>query len=244
MSAHDEVDGPPSRPAAPARTFSSIKRSSVALDVVDQVKQMIITGDLAPHQRLPTERELASMLDVSRPTVRESIRALVALNIVEPVQGSGTYVTSLSPDLLAEPMDFILALTPDLLPRLLEARSVIEAGLARLAAERAEAASLVVLADLVRRHHENVDDMKVAMELDFEFHAEVSRAAHSPVLSALLSSISAMGRVSRARTGRDFELRKLTNDDHGRVLEALVARDPDAAEAAMVEHLNRVKEHT
>lgn len=230
--------------SAGATAFSSITRTSVALDVVEQVKQMIIAGKLAPHTRLPTERELAAAFNVSRPTVRESIRALVALNIVEPVQGSGTYVTSLEPELLAEPMDFILASNSDWLPQLLEARAVLESGLSRLAAERADEHNLAALRDIVALHHDNVEDMPKAIQLDFEFHAEVSRSAHNPILSVLLTSLSAMGRASRAHTGRDLELRKLSNDDHARVLEAIVARDPNAAEAAMLAHIERVRERT
>ena len=225
----------------PLRGLHAIRRGSVALDAVNQIKQMIIRGELGAGQRMPTERELAEQLGVSRPTIRESLRALVALNIVEPVHGAGTYVSSLEPDLLAEPIDFLLQVNQDALGDLFDARMVLEAGLARLAALRHTAVDLAALGATVAEHGAHTDDRERAMALDFRFHAQLAAAAHSPILSSLLSSISALGRASRARTGRSPAIRQQAHVDHLRLLDALRTHDPDAAETAMVAHLEHVR---
>ena len=228
--------------AAPSRSgLHAIRRGSVALDAVNQIKQMIIRGELAARQRMPTERELAEQLGVSRPTIRESLRALVALNIVEPVHGAGTYVSSLKPDLLAEPIDFLLQVNQEALGDLFDARIVLEAGLARLAADRHTADDIAALEVTVAEHGAHTDDLDRATALDFRFHAQLAAAAHSPILSSLLSSISALGKASRARTGRSPEIRRQTHTDHLRLIEALGTHDPDAAEAAMIAHLEHVR---
>src|SRR5438067_5760864 len=101
------------------------------------VKGMILRGELQAGQKLPPERELAAQLGVSRSSLREAIRALIALNILESRHGNGTFVTSLDPELLAEPIDFVLKVNESALDALFEARKVVEAGVAALAAERA-----------------------------------------------------------------------------------------------------------
>jgi GntR family transcriptional repressor for pyruvate dehydrogenase complex len=245
LPAHARPRGGDQTPGEGASTsgLSAIKRSSVALEAVTQIKQMIIRGELMAGQQLPTERELADMLGVSRPTIRESIRALVALRIVEPVQGAGTYVSSLEPELLAEPIDFLLQVNIDALSHLFDTRVVLEAGLARLAGSRATDENIEALEAIIAKHVANIDDTNAAVELDLAFHSEVARAAHSPILASLLASISALGRASRTHTGRDIKVRKQAHDDHESILSALRARDPDRTEQAMVKHLQYVRKN-
>jgi GntR family transcriptional regulator, transcriptional repressor for pyruvate dehydrogenase complex len=238
----------PEQPAEPRNRapdrglgLSAIKRSSVALEAVDQIKEMIINGQFEAGQKLPTERELAEMLGVSRPTIRESIRALVALRIVEPVHGAGTYVSSLKPELLAEPIDFLLQVNDAALGDLFDARLVLEAGLAGFAAQRRLQENLDRLDDIVRHHASLIDDYAAAVELDFAFHEEIARAAHSPILASLLSSIAALGRASRARTGRDRTVRIQAHSDHEAIIEAVREQNRQAAQHAMAEHLAHIR---
>jgi GntR family transcriptional regulator, transcriptional repressor for pyruvate dehydrogenase complex len=236
-----EIGAPEPEPLRVAGLRTVKRSSSVALDAVEQIKQMIINGELRAGEKLPTERELADTLGVSRPTVRESIRALEALRIVEPMQGAGTYVTSLEPELLAEPIDFLLQVNEDALLDLFDARVVLESGLARMAGTRRTDEDIHLLEQTIAQHSANLGDADLALEFDLRFHTQVAHAAHSPILASLLASTSALGRASRARTGRSLGVREQAHRDHESVLIALRDQDPTGAERAMLSHLENVR---
>src|SRR5436190_20889601 len=117
--------------------FKTLRRDAVADQAIETIKEMIVRGDVRAGQRLPPERELAAQLGVSRPSLREAIRALIALNILDSRHGDGTFVSSLEPDLLIKPIDFVLQVNDGGMDALFEARRELEAGIAALAAERA-----------------------------------------------------------------------------------------------------------
>ena len=104
--------------AAGTPSFSALEKTSIGLQAADAIKALIVSGELQPGDTLPPERELATMLGISRPSLREAIRVLSALNVVEPRHGGGTYVTSLDPRQLAQPINFLLQL--DVLAELTE----------------------------------------------------------------------------------------------------------------------------
>jgi len=222
--------------------FRTIKRNAVAHEAIDTIKQMIVAGEIRPGQRLPAERELAVQLGVSRPSLREAIRALIALNILESRHGEGTFVSSLEPELLAEPIDFVLQVSDSAIVDLFEARRVLEAGVAALAAERATDLELAELEDFVRTGRTKLDDAEAFIEHDIEFHARLRRAARSPVLGSLLSSVSMLSNASRRRTAQSATVRARAARDHEAMVRKLKARDPEAARTAMIEHLQHVKE--
>ena len=117
-------------------SFSTLEKTSIGLQAADAIKALIVSGELKPGDTLPPERKLAGMLGISRPTLREAIRVLSALNVVEPRHGGGTYVTSLDPRQLAQPINFLLQVDRMAFRHLLEVRQVLEVGAARLAAPR------------------------------------------------------------------------------------------------------------
>jgi GntR family transcriptional repressor for pyruvate dehydrogenase complex len=201
---------------------------------------MIIRGELRPGQRLPPERELAALLGVSRPTVREAIRALAVLRIVETRQGAGTSVSSLEPELLAEPLDFLLHLDRRSLGHVAEARVPLEIEVAGLAARRATDDDVRELERIASAAREAVGDVEAFIEGDVAFHAALRRMARSPVLASLVSSLTALSLESRRITGRSEAVRSRSADDHRRILAAVRDRDPDAARRHMALHLEHV----
>jgi GntR family transcriptional regulator, transcriptional repressor for pyruvate dehydrogenase complex len=221
--------------------FETIKRSAVAREAIDIIKQMLLRGEIQPGQRLPAERELAAHLGVSRPSLREAIRALIALNILESRHGEGTFVSSLEPELLAEPIDFLLQINEDAIYSLFEARRVLEAGVAALAAVRASDLELAELEDFARDGRAKVNDVDRFIEHDVEFHARIRRAARSPILSSLLASVSALSYESRRRTAHSAAVRGRALADHQAMVKTLKKRDPEAAHRAMVAHLEHVR---
>ena len=229
------------KPPDSVTEFRAIRRNAVAGAAIDTIKQMIVRGELHAGQRLPPERELAVQLGVSRPSLREAIRALIALNILESRHGDGTFVSSLEPDLLSEPIDFVLQVNDSALESLFEARRVLEAGVAALAAERASDLELARLDAFVKLGRTKLDDPDAFVEHDVEFHEKIRRAARSPVLASLLASVSTLSLESRRRTARSPAVRARSLADHAAILKALKARDGEGARRAMVAHLGHVR---
>lgn len=224
-------------------SFRSIRRMPAAAgEVISTIKAMILSGELRPHERLPSEKELAEVLGVSRPTVREAVRGLMTLNIIESRHGDGTYVTSLDPNLLAAPIDFLLQVDNQGFQALTEARIVLESGAAELAGSKATAENLTAMNALVDEYGASIDDVNRCIELDLAFHEEVARAADSPILSSLLSTVTALGLQSRSRTAQSRPMRETAHGDHQAIAAAIAARDPAAARVAMLKHLSHVQE--
>jgi GntR family transcriptional repressor for pyruvate dehydrogenase complex len=220
--------------------FRTIRRNVVAHEAIDTIKQMIVRGELTAGQRLPAERDLAAQLGLSRPSLREAIRALIALNILESRHGEGTFVSSLEPDLLTEPIDFVLQVNDGGMTALFEARRVLEAGIAALAAERATDLELAELEDFVKHGRTKLEDEEAFIEHDVEFHDRIRRAARSPVLASMLGSVSTLSLESRRRTAQAPAVRARAQADHGKMVKMLKARDAEAARQAMIAHLDHV----
>lgn len=221
--------------------FKSIRRMPAAADaVMATIKSLILDGKLAPYQRLPSENELAEALGVSRPTVREAVRGLLALNILESRHGEGTFVTSLEPSLLAAPIDFLLRVDKSSLGALTETRQVLETGVAELAAVNRTAEDLHVLGTLIEEFAQSLDDLERCIELDVDFHVALATAAGNPILASMLATVAALGIESRRQTGRSLTIRRRSQTDHLAIYAAIELRDPAGARAAMVEHLDHV----
>lgn len=221
--------------------FQTIGRDgAVANEAIKTIKTMIVRGEIRPGQRLPAERELAVRLGVSRPSLREAIRALIALKILESRHGDGTFVSSLEPHILSEPIDFLLQVNRSALVALFEARRALEAGATALAAERATDLELAELEKFAKLGTAKLDDPEAFIEHDIEFHARICAAARSPILASLLSSVSTLSHASRERTARSPVTRRRALSDHLAMVKVLKAREPAAAHTAMVEHLQHV----
>jgi GntR family transcriptional regulator, transcriptional repressor for pyruvate dehydrogenase complex len=219
----------------------SSHRRSRPKDVFLLFKAMIRDGQCRPGERLPNERDLAHHLGVSRPSLREAIGALAAMNILEVRHGDGTYVTSLEPELLAEPLQLILAIDDSAIFSLFEMRRLIEPAAAGLAAERATAQER----DLLRRELERgmacQSQPAVLIEHDTALHRLVHRAAHNALLVSVSASLSGLARRARLRTVQLPENARLTMEEHRAFVEAICEGQPTAATAAMLKHLQRIE---
>ncbi len=211
---------------------------SVTTETIEKIKAMILAGELDPGDKLPPENDLAERLGVSRSSLREAVRALAVLNVVEAKQGDGTYVTSLTPKVLLESIGFGIELVSD--PSLLEIFQV-----RRFLETAATAAAAISISDdelaSLRGCMERMDRAESVEELvhaDEEFHHIVAAATRNSVLVALMDNLSS--RTVRARLWRGvIEQRAVerTKQWHHAILEGLEARDPQLARAADLMHL-------
>jgi GntR family transcriptional regulator, transcriptional repressor for pyruvate dehydrogenase complex len=201
---------------------------------------LIAEHQLHPGDKLPPERDLAAAMHVSRASLREALRALAMLKIVEIRQGSGTYVSSLKPELLVERLDFVFALDDSTFAEALEARLLIEPGIAALAACRATDAALRALAECTERAQSAVDDPAAFLSADIEFHQIITTAAHNQIIARFMVSLARLGAASRGRTVEIPGVRRHAAEHHGSIGDALVRRDAEAAAATMRHHLEYV----
>ncbi|MGS1130744.1 FadR/GntR family transcriptional regulator [Micrococcus luteus] len=219
-------------------------RAARHLTVVHAVQEMIRCGELGPGDRLPIESTLAERLDISRNTLREGVRALVAMGILETRQGSGTTVTPLTPELLLGPLTFWVDIQEDRTTGDLHTvRRALEVESAALAARRRTPADITALRAILRKAEPAIRsrDHEAAMKADLEFHAMLARSGGNTILSALLDSLSQPTlRVRMWQSLHRSERLDATHQEHLSILDAVAAGDVQFASSAMHTHLTQV----
>ncbi len=221
-------------------SYPTIARSSIGLQASKAIKQMILSGELRPGDALPSERELAVLLGISRPSLREAIRALSAMNVLEARHGGGTYVTSLNPSLLAEPINFLLQVHPNTFLHLFEVRLVLEVEAARIAATKITQQQIIELKLLAEAAGRTLDEPDEYSSFDFQLHSKIVGATANPIYESLYASIAQLSMESRRRTARIPAVRRRAHEDHVALVDALSRRDPEEAATAMRRHLEEV----
>jgi GntR family transcriptional repressor for pyruvate dehydrogenase complex len=210
---------------------------SVGDALTAHLEQMIALGELVPGDRLPSERELAESLSVSRTSLREALHQLESKHLIERRQGRGTVV--LAPpaqvdDLYAKLAD--LAEVDRELGNVAELRTVIEPKIAEFAALRATRADLLQLDDILHATDEDLQGAK-SLELDIQFHLALARASHNPLLTALTTMVSSWTTPVRKDSHSTREGRRSSLAGHRTIRDTVEARDPAAAAKAMILHL-------
>jgi DNA-binding FadR family transcriptional regulator len=207
-------------------------------EAIDKMKQMIISGRVRPGDKLPREADLAAELGLSRNSLREAVKALTLVNVLDVRQGDGTYVTSLAPSLLLEAISFIVDFhRDDTVLAFLEVRRILEPAAAALAATRMTEEDRAALGKVL----EVVDATTPVEELvaaDLEFHRQIAVGAGNPVLASLVDNMSAP--TTRARIWRGMtEPRALerTLAEHRAIYNAIVGRDADLAASWATVHI-------
>ena len=222
--------------------FEPLPRRAVGVAAIDVIKRMILAGDLRPGEKLPPERELASALGVSRNSLREAIRSLVLMNVLQSRHGDGTYVSSLDPATLMEPVSFLLSLDPNALAHLFETRRILEAETAALAAERITDEEVDAVRKCLADMKAKTGSREDFLQADMRMHELITVAAKNPLLTQLMRSITGLGLRSRMRTVQARGITERVIHDHARILAALERRDSDGARQAMLDHIEHAQQ--
>src|SRR6478735_1413125 len=218
--------------------------------VIQGIKDMITDGELVAGSRLPIEKDLSARFAVSRGSLREGVRALATLGVLETRQGDGTYVTSLDPALLLSPLGFLADLQTSAgsahllaVRRILEAESAARAALLLTDGQLGELSATLDRIDDILQSEDSELDLEGYIDADTEFHRIIARASGNPALAGLIESL--VGRTFRARLWRAITERRAVRDtqaEHRAILSELVRRDPDRARIRMSVHVLGVEE--
>jgi GntR family transcriptional repressor for pyruvate dehydrogenase complex len=211
---------------------------AVTDEAILRIKEMILSGELLPGDRLPPEKELSERLGLSRSSMREAVKALEVIRVLNVRRGDGTYVTSLEPHLLLEAITFVVDLHDDeSVLELFAVRRILEPAAASLAAGRATESTIASL----RNQVSSVAGSSSVEELvahDLGFHATIVEAAGNPYLSTLVESLS--GKTTRARIWRGLTQQDAlarTLSEHSAIIDALELGDAMLAEALTAAHI-------
>ncbi len=224
-------------------TFAPIKRSSIIKEISDQIAQHILEKKLPSGSRLPTERELIQQFGVARSSVREALRMLEQVGLITIKAGpqGGTYVAEADHSRAASALSVALRMDGATMAEVIQARSVLESHLARLAAENATEKDLHKMLATIEETEQNIDKPEVFLKANSAFHSAVAEAAGNKVLLMMMQSILHLIDKSLNKLVLDEELISSAIIGHKKIYEVIARRDSDAAEAALIEHVQRFK---
>jgi GntR family transcriptional repressor for pyruvate dehydrogenase complex len=221
--------------------FEVVRRNKVYEDVAKQIERLILKK-LKPGDKLPSERELAEMLQVSRSSIRDAIRGLELMGLVEPRQGAGTIVRGLSAESLLNPFASALKHRQELVSELLDFRKMLEPPLAARAATHASPEEISEMQEILQRQEQKLSDGEAAIAEDAEFHYSVALASGNSVVLKLLDMVMDLLRDTRERSLQLEGRPQKSLAGHRRILAAIKRHDAEAAKAAMRRHIEDIEE--
>jgi GntR family transcriptional regulator, transcriptional repressor for pyruvate dehydrogenase complex len=215
---------------------------AVTDEAILKIKEMLLSGRLGPGDRLPPEKELSEALGLSRSSLREAVKALELIRVLDVRRGDGTYVTSLEPHLLLEAMTFVVELHQDAsVLDLFEVRRILEPAAAVIAARKARPEDL----EMLRLSLAEVDERTTVEDLvahDVKFHGCITALSGNTYLSSILDSLSSStmrARIWRGLTEESSVARTLA--EHQAILDAMTVGDADLVRSRVIVHISGVE---
>ena len=228
--------------ATPVKSdFEAIRKNKVYEEVARQIERLILKK-LKPGDKLPSERELAEMLQVSRSSIRDAIRGLELMGLVEPRQGAGTIVREISADTLVNPFATALKQRQALVSELLDFRKMLEPPLAARAATHASPEEISEMEEILQRQEGKLSSGETTIAEDAEFHYAVALASGNSVVLKVLDILMDLLRETRERSLQVEGRPKKSLIGHRKILAAIKHQDAEAAKAAMRRHIEDVEE--
>jgi GntR family transcriptional repressor for pyruvate dehydrogenase complex len=232
----DEVTEAPNQYA-----FSNIKRISTVERIVENLINLIRMRSLHMGDKLPSERQLCEIIGVSRPILREALKALQVMNIIDIRQGAGAYVKSLEPEDVIEHLDIVFHLDSSLYRDLYEARRVLEAAIAGMAAVKISDDEIEAIVENVRQAAVHIDDEQIFLERDLELHEMIVKAGGNRVIPVFMQSINKLSLLIRKQSNAQPNIRQNTIRDHELIIKAMKDHNPEEAKRAMDQHIANVE---
>ena len=221
--------------------FQSIQQPTVVDQIIDIIKDALIRGELSSGQKLPSEPELARQLGVGRSAVREALKVLQAIGVVESRRGSGTYIVDEPSERLLNPLSFAIMLGTDVSSELIELRVMIEIGYCELAASQATEDDWQAIENASKAMEDGASDgigHEHLAHLDLDFHYAILEATHNPLVQKIGRTVEELFFSSIRDTFREPENVKQAIQAHQDIMEALRSQDLTSIRAAIVNSLN------
>jgi GntR family transcriptional repressor for pyruvate dehydrogenase complex len=217
-----------------------IKRTRIPDEIADRIRALIVDGAFKKDEPLPSERDLAKRMRVSRSSVRDAIRRLEVIGLLETRHGQGTFLHELSVDNVVTPMASVLTFNRARQKDLMDARRVFEPAVARMAAARATDEELDAIDRILEEQRRKVRTGEPTIGEDTAFHAALAQATHNPVIVGVMETLNDLLVESRQRSleRRGRSLQSLRG--HESVAEALRRHDADGAAVAMHDHIDQI----
>lgn|SRR5690554_384277 len=216
------------------------RRVTLYDDIVRQIRSLISSGQLKPGDKLPPERELAEQLAVSRPTLREVLKSLSLIGILEIRHGAGIFVREdLAANVVEGPLRFLSPAETGTIVQILEARDAIETAAARYAALRATEKDITELRSLIEAMEASIPKLDTVSEYDAKFHLVICRAANNPMLLQFARVLQRFLRPAMKSTILIPSALASAVEYHWAILDALEKRDPTRAAELLHEHLEQ-----
>jgi GntR family transcriptional regulator, transcriptional repressor for pyruvate dehydrogenase complex len=223
--------------------YKLVRTSRLYEQIVEQIEESIVKGNLKPGDQLPAERELAQHFGVSRTAVREAVKALREKGLVEAYSGRGTFITDGTTQAVRHSLDLMVKIgQPEGSPHLAEVRAILEPEIAALAAMRIQDPELTTMREAVAVMDRAQQDPETFIEADLDFHLALAEGAANPIILSLLDSIVGLLREERMRIFRVAGGAERGQIHHKRILEAIECRDNQKAREAMRAHMEQVRE--
>jgi DNA-binding FadR family transcriptional regulator len=223
-----------------ARLIEPLKKTRIAEDIGDRIRLLILEGTFASGQPLPSERALAKQFGVSRGSIRDALRMLETIGLLDTRHGQGTFAQELDVRRLVAPLASVLTYRHDLQAELMDVRRIFEPAVARVAASRItkdDLAALERILDTQRRKHKT--GQSTILE-DTAFHAVLARATRNRVLVSIMETLNGLLIESRKLTLKQRGRPERSIKGHEAVIAALRRGDGDETARAMLEHIDQI----
>ncbi|MEW5977337.1 MAG: FadR/GntR family transcriptional regulator [Acidobacteriota bacterium] len=212
--------------------LSPVKKTRVIEEILGKMRALVDSGKLAPGSKLPPERDLCTMLSVSRPSLREALKVLDILGVIKTRQGSGTYVTGSFAKIIADPQKARIIDARANLFLVLETRRIVEPSVAALAAVRATEEDLKAIENALEGMC-RTQDARVKLKFDEQFHRAIIKAANNPLLGQMMAIIWDSLLEIFWTTDHSTEDPEKSDENHRQVFLAIKRRDAASAKRAM-----------
>lgn len=224
--------------------FTKIRPERLSEKVATQLKKAISQGVFRVGEKLPSQPELAEMMGVSRPSIREAIQILELQGMLDSVKGGGTTVRNIAEQSIKKPIEIFLDEDKDRIIDLTEVRALMEVWAARKAALTRSDHEADRMLNYLLEMESDFKSYEIRPEIDVKFHMEVASATHNVIFTHVIEGvfqlITRAIKLAREKVFLDRDDQRLILEHHRSVYEAIRDRDPDRAEAAMRKHLNFV----
>jgi GntR family transcriptional repressor for pyruvate dehydrogenase complex len=220
--------------------FSELRRTPLYQRVMQQIQHLIVTGELKPGDKLPSEAELCEQFGVSRTVIREATRSLVERGLLSAEPGRGTFVTEISCEDVWASFGLFVKASDISIKNLAEIRELLEVKIAELAAERATQEDIVKLEQAIEEMEQNIESVEAFIRSDLGFHVALAEATRNAMFLCLIGFVVEEIQDVRRTSALGLAQAKTAQNHHRAILKCVEARDGEGAADAMRHHLQHV----